>query len=129
MNGAPPLPTVLAEIADAAGIEAAISLARAYGGQTVYVPARPKPDHWLVDTVGLEAAGKICDLYRVRDGGARLLIPLARPTLLAAALARGASARSAAAAVGVHERTAFRMRSRMRRSDDRQGDLFTDNDD
>jgi len=91
MNGALPLPTVLAEIADAAGIDAAIDLARAYGGQTVYVPSRPKPDHWLVDTVGREAAEKICDHYRVRDSGARLLIPLARPSLLAAVLARGAS--------------------------------------
>ena len=129
MSGGPPLPGVLAEIEDAAGIDAALALARAYGGQTVYVPARPKPEHWLVDTVGLEAAGKICDLYRVRDGGARLLIPLARPSLLAAALARGASARDAAAAVGVHERTAFRMRRRMRRHDDRQADLFSEDHD
>lgn len=127
------LPNVMVEIAQAAGIEAAWALARACGGSTVYIPRRATPGHWLTELVGFEAATKICDHYRVANTGARLLIPLAKHAhqreRLVRALEAGLSATSAAAAAGMHERTAFRTRKRLQedgveisRPDGKQGD-------
>ncbi|MEI2387487.1 helix-turn-helix domain-containing protein [Breoghania sp. JC706] len=122
------LPEILAEIADAAGLDAALKLAAVRGGQTVYIPSHATPDHWLSDVVGLPAAVRICDHFRVRDSGARLLIPIARRSsaqrALMKALENGASAREAAAAAGVHERTAFRARRRLKSGSGNQDDLF-----
>ena len=122
------LPEILAQIAEAAGLDAALKLAAARGGQTVYIPSHAAQHHWLTDVVGLPAAIKICDHFRVRDSGARLLIPIARRSsaqrTLVKALENGASAREAAAAAGVHERTAFRARQRLKTGSGNQGDLF-----
>ncbi|WP_319774454.1 helix-turn-helix domain-containing protein [Breoghania sp.] len=119
------LPDILAQIAGTAGLDAALKLAAERGGQTVYIPSHATPGHWLTDIVGLQAAIKICDHFRVRNSGARLLIPIARKSsaqrTLVKALENGASAREAAAAAGVHERTAFRARRRLK---SKQGELF-----
>ncbi|MCI4680422.1 hypothetical protein K9U39_06110 [Rhodoblastus acidophilus] len=56
---------ILAEIAVAAGEEAAMSLARAHGGTRVYMPGIltlqkcAEDGHWLARLVGLDAARKI----------------------------------------------------------------------
>ncbi|SDU08954.1 helix-turn-helix domain-containing protein [Stappia sp. ES.058] len=122
------LPDLLAEIAEVAGLDAALKLAAARGGQTVYIPSRPAPEHWLCQTVGQPAAEKICEHFRVRNSGGRFLIPIARTAsarrTLFKALENGASARQAAAAAGTHERTAYRARARIRAKDPNQGDLF-----
>ncbi|WP_428700187.1 helix-turn-helix domain-containing protein [Stappia sp.] len=122
------LPGILAEIAEVAGLDAALKLAAEKGGQTVYIPSHADDGHWLTDTVGREAAAAICELYRVRNTGGRFLIPIAREAsarrALVKALENGASARQAAAASGLHERTAFRTRARLKSKDPRQGDLF-----
>ncbi|MAA97803.1 MAG: helix-turn-helix domain-containing protein [Stappia sp.] len=122
------LPGILAEIADVAGLDAALKLAAEKGGQTVYIPSHASDDHWLTSTVGPEAASAICELYRVRNTGGRFLIPIAREAsarrTLVQALVNGASARQAAAASGLHERTAFRARRRLKAKDPSQGDLF-----
>lgn len=122
------LPEVLAEIAGAAGLDAALKLARERGGQTVYIPGRATADHWLTELVGPAAAARICDHFRVRDSGARVLIPIARISsarrTLVRALENGASAREAAAAAGCHERTAYRARARLKAENDDQGSLF-----
>lgn len=122
------LPGILAEIAEVAGLNAALKLAAEKGGQTVYIPSHASDDHWLTRTVGPEAAAAICELYRVRNTGGRFLIPIAREAsarrALVKALENGASARQAAAASGLHERTAFRARARIKAKDPSQGDLF-----
>lgn len=120
------LPVVIAEIEQVAGYDVALKLAQAKGGQTVYIPAEASEGHWLTDIVGLEAARKICDHYRVANTGAKLLIPMAKQAVqkrrLVEALEAGASAPAAAAAAGMHERSAYRTRKRLK--DGRQGSLF-----
>ena len=132
------LPAVLAEIADAAGVEAAWTIARAHGGTSVYFPRDAQPGHWLAELVGLEAARKICRQFSVGNTGVNVLIPLARigqqQERLVRALEAGQSAAQAASAAGMHERSAFRARKRLkaaqgkkkkeRRPDDRQTKLL-----
>lgn len=131
------LPELLAEIAEAAGLDAALKLAAARGGSRVRIPARVKSDdHWLVHSVGREAADKICDLYRQGSGSGRwrglyVLVPqgptgtiAAARQRLARALAEGKSASEAARLAGMTERTAYRSRARSRHRDDKQGRLF-----
>lgn len=131
------LPAVLREIAEAAGISAALALAESYGGTRRMIPASVTSDHWLAQCVGLEAARKICDLYRQQATGERpfgqeLLIPLGPTGGLAAArqrmlhaLGAGASARDAARAAGLHERTVYRARRKLKRDRcDEQGELM-----
>ncbi|MFT4162840.1 helix-turn-helix domain-containing protein [Shinella sp.] len=120
------LPVVIAEIERVAGREAALKLAMAKGGLTIYTPYSVTADHWLSQLVGLEAAMKICEHYRVGNTGARILIPIAKQAMqrraLVEALEAGASAPKAAEAAGMHERSAYRNRKRLR--DERQGKLF-----
>ena len=122
------LPAVMSEIMEVAGPEAAWALARAHGGTTVYIPTRASRDHWLTELVGLKAARQICDHYRVANTGIRLLIPIGRQAAqrqrLVKALEQGLSAPDAASASGMHERSAFRARSRLKARDTRQGRLF-----
>jgi hypothetical protein len=129
----PELPEIIAEIADVAGVDAAWALAREKGGLTVFIPAQPRRDHWLVKLVGLEAAEKICAHFRVISGderlnGARLLIPMAAAAQSAErwrqVLAAEMSASQVARTMGVHERTVWRHRARQRDDDDSQGSLF-----
>lgn len=124
------LPELLAEIAEVAGLEAALALAKAKGGQRVYIPAHPRVGNWLVEAVGLEAAEKICEHFRTYDpDGERhsehstaVVVPLGpERSLMKRALseldkhlAAGLSARDAAQRAGLHERTAFRARRRMK---------------
>ena len=128
------LPAVLAEIADVAGAEAAWALARAKGGTTVYIPYSPAEDHWLTELVGEPAAEAICKHFRVANTGTRVLIPIAKQgqqrERLYRALQDGMSAPQAASVAGMHERSAFRARKRMKKSrrkdetDDRQRKLL-----
>ncbi|MBK1625214.1 helix-turn-helix domain-containing protein [Afifella marina] len=130
------LPGILAEIAEVAGEEAAHAIARARGGTRVYLPGRADDDHWLTRCVGREAADAICRHFAAGgpDGssGASYLIPLGqagstkgRRRALAAELRRGASVAEAARAVGMHERTAWRMRAKLQKDRDAdQGELF-----
>ncbi len=120
------LPLITAEIERIAGRDAAMKLSRERGGQTIYTPYEVQADHWLAELLGLEAARKICEHYRVGKTGARLLIPIAKQAvqrqMMEEALESGASATKAAAASGMHERSAYRSRARNR--DQRQGKLF-----
>jgi hypothetical protein len=131
------LPEVLAEIAEAAGLDAALKVAEACGGTRKRFPAHVPPGrHWLTDCVGRPAAETICNHFRQGSGSGRfrgvyLLIPRG-PTgavatarrRLAQALHDGKSAAEAAQASGMTERSAYRARARNRRGDDKQGRLF-----
>jgi hypothetical protein len=132
------LPGLLAEIAEVAGLDAAMTLAEAVGGTRVTIPARASADHWLTTTVGPKAAEAICDHFRIlsaegREAGARhVVIPrgpagcLEKARLrLARELDKGVSAREAARRAGLSERAAFRMRARMKTEENAdQGKLF-----
>ncbi|WP_279480287.1 hypothetical protein [Aureimonas sp. SK2] len=132
------LPGILAEIAEVAGEAAALAVADAKGGRQVWIPKTATPGHWLVDAVGLEAAEAICRHFLQSNadgkevGRLRILIPQgpagsirrARRKMIDA-IEAGASARDAARVAGLHERTAWRMKARLRdRHDDDQGELF-----
>ncbi len=65
------LPARLCEIKDIAGPTAALSLAERYGGASVYVPVKARPEHPLCKLLGPQAAKAISRVY----GGDRLEIP------------------------------------------------------
>ena len=122
------LPSVLQEIADVAGLAAALQLAAARGGETVYIPGHVDGKHWLSQIVGLEAACKICDYYRIRNGGLALLIPMGnkKHSIYQAlcALDEGYSTREIVRKYGLHERTVYRLRARKRSHNNQQDELF-----
>ena len=129
---------VLREIADlfpenpGEGLRAALAIAEAKGGTEAHFPARAPDDHWLPRAVGREAADRICAHFAVGRGGVRLEVPLgphrfyARARRMAAELVgKGRSTNEVARAVGVHGRTVWRIKARMRDTgDDDQGSLF-----
>lgn len=67
---------VLAEIAEVAGVEAALAIAQVRGGTQIYVPPAPDADHWISRLVGLENARAIADKLTCGVGGRRLELPL-----------------------------------------------------
>lgn len=113
------LPPLLDEIAELAGLEAALALAEAAGGEKRYIPGDPTPDHWLTQACGAQAAAKIAYRY----GGNLLEIPRG-PAGSAAKTARrirdmmeaGASSNEIARATGVVFRTVTRHRAKARKS-------------
>lgn len=129
------LPALLAEIAEAAGLPAALKIADARGGTRVHFPARAPDGHWLPELVGREAADKICRLYHTTGhGGVEQLVPLgpkgfyARARRMAEQLTRdGVSREEVARRLGVHIRSVQRYRGRLRdieKRDPVQGRLF-----
>ena len=122
------LPPLLNDVAEAAGLDAALALARAAGGRRVAIPARAKDRHWLVEAVGRTAADAICALYRTHDAdgvehGAKIIVPLGPTGLMKAAkrqmaqaIADGTSVRAAARLAGLHERTGWKTKARMERA-------------
>jgi hypothetical protein len=70
------LPGVLAEIAEVAGEPAALIIATRFGGTRVYIPTQVDDKHALVESIGREAAIKLCEHFTVDGRGQRLDIPL-----------------------------------------------------
>ncbi len=132
------LPPLLAEIAEVAGLDAALALAEARGGSRITIPARPRPDHWFAQTVGMEAAEKIAEYYRVGYGGAQgatVTVPVGpdggtaralrlQRSKIDAMIREGLSADRIAREVRVHRTTVFRRQAALGRRDTRQGKLF-----
>lgn len=131
----PYLPALLAEIAEVAGIDAALAVAEAKGGQVAFIVARLRPDNWLVQAVGMEKAELLSRHFCAAGGGRiKLEIPIGpvgsfvaerqrRQRIMAAAVERGASSNEIARMAGVTNRTARRFRSRYDGDPD-QGSLF-----
>ncbi len=65
------LPASLNELRAIIGAKAAIALAGAQGGNTVYIPAAPKKTHYLAELIGMEKTRELAQVY----GGDRLSIP------------------------------------------------------
>lgn len=130
----PELPALLAEIAEVAGIDAALAIAEAKGGQEVFLAARLGPSNWLVTAVGAAKAQAISRHFTSGHGRLKLVIPLGpkgsylaerrrRARAMAEAQAAGASANEIAQRAGVTNRSARRFRARQR-EDERQGKLL-----
>jgi hypothetical protein len=123
------LPPTLRTIAEVASVEAALEIARRFGGRSVSLPVKLHARHWLVEAVGPSAAEKI---HR-RFGPGRLEIPLGQFGTFAQLrrehmkryeeLERaGASSATIARELGITDRTVRERRAKQR--DRRQGDLF-----
>lgn len=123
------LPKILAEIAEIAGLDAALKLAEARGGTEIYIPAEADNDHWLTQTVGRKAADAICRHFEGGGRGSRVVLPLG-PSGSAAQIRRkvdrliadGKSEREIALATGYTGR-GVRMRKAIVR-DRKQGSLL-----
>ena len=70
------LPGILDEIAEVAGLKAALQVARARGGTKAYFGERPTGDNWLVKAVGQETALIIGKHFSSGCGGLDLEVPL-----------------------------------------------------
>lgn len=126
------LPKLLAEIAEVAGLGAALLVARERGGDRASFPAAAQvsPGNWLHDLVGREAALKIADRFTSR-GSIELEVPLgpegARSRsrdALYRMMTEGRSSGEIARTLGITRRTVVRNRRRRREDDKRQGSLF-----
>lgn len=129
------LPGILGEIAEVIGKDAAYKIVAHCGGTRASFPAKVDADHWLSQLLGPETANQLCHHFAVSSpdetvaGLRHVVIPLGPNSAqklarkrLAEELASGKSVRAAARAVGVHERTSFRVKSAMKTDD--QGELF-----
>lgn len=106
------LPGLLAEIADVAGVDAALAIAAAKGGTMAYFPAYPDANHWLCQAVGEEKAKLIARAVCTGRGGLELLVPMGpkRSRIevwrkISDMIAEGHSKTDIARACGVHVRT------------------------
>jgi hypothetical protein len=125
------LPSVLAEIAEVAGLDAALKIAEKRGGTEIYIPASAGEDHWLVATVGREAADAICRHFSTGHGGVSVILPLGPGGSLATIrrtadrmIAEGRTIAEIALAVGYTARAVERRKAKLKGRDDRQGKLF-----
>ena len=109
LAAAAPLPGVLADIAEAAGREAALEIALRFGGNPLRIPhpADISPGHPLAELVGLEAARAIAERC---GGGSAVEIPLARKAVVVHLTGKGLSATEIAVRLGISRYTARRYR-------------------
>jgi hypothetical protein len=121
------LPGILQEIADAAGIDAALKIAKAKGGTNVCLPGvdGARRDCWLTRLVGEEAAVKIALSYGPKGGRVDIpLGPFSRSALVAAEIRRRLEAAESvseiARAVGCGARAVYRHKERLREEQSRQ---------
>ncbi len=122
------LPRLYAEIAAEAGLDAVLGLARAKGGQRIYVPLDARIAPWLVEAMGEKGAAALVAMY----GGEAIDLPTnpvggqkERVRAIRKALADGESANAVAARFRSSRRHMFWHKARMRETDDERPDLFT----
>lgn len=113
------MPDSLDELMQVIGSDAAWRLIAAKGGQMVFIPAKiANQAHPLARIIGLPAARALADHFRVGSTGHSFLVPLGRAyqqkLAMVRALEGGATANQAAAASGMHIRTAYRTRKRLK---------------
>jgi hypothetical protein len=123
------LPQVLAEIAEVAGLDAALKLAEKRGGTEVYIPLSAADDHWLVELVGRDAADAICAYFQ---HGVKVTLPAGPRGSLAKIrataermIAERRPTSEIALACGYTLRGVWKRKARLRERDDRrQGKLL-----
>lgn len=129
------LPALLAEIAEIAGIDAALAIAEAKGGIQGRITSQLRPGNWLVKCVGMEKAKLISAHFLAGRGRIDLDIPLGptgsvkadirrRAIAYQKALADGHTVFKTARMIGVTRRSVQRFKARMNERDEDQGDLF-----
>lgn len=130
------LPGILAEIADVAGEEAALAVARVRGGTQIYIPPKPANDHWLCKLIGQEEAAAVCDKLTAGVGSRRADVPMAqfsayraesrnRYAVMDQMIAAQKSEREITLATGYTSRAIRRRRAKLGNpADDRQIPLF-----
>ncbi len=122
------LPPVYRDIAEAAGLEATLGLARAKGGARVYVPLDARIAPWLVQAMGEAGAAALVKLY----GGEAIDLPTdptsgqkERVRQIRKALAEGESANAVAARFRSSRRHMFWHKARAREAEGAgEPDLF-----
>lgn len=123
------LPTIYREIADVAGLDAALRLGERYGGGWLRLPCsdRLSEDHALVALIGWSAAEAVCN-WR---GGDAMILPLPPESGLSGkrrralrALAEGKGVDEAARIAGMTSRSMHRYRAKARSADKRQRSFF-----
>jgi hypothetical protein len=117
------LPGVLQEIADVAGEDAALLIAKARRGTEVYFPSpkrfadRGDTAKWLTDLVGMDRAQKIIEAC-AGTVGIRYVVPMAKNAIREAkvreGIERGANSTEIALSVGCHIRTVHRIRKKLK---------------
>jgi DNA-binding NarL/FixJ family response regulator len=123
------MPTVLADVADMAGQDAALALALAYGGTEIYWPKPDSigPDHDLAKVLGQDVAQLLArDLFM-----GRVMIPMGagnqyarRHAAILALRSEGKSIAQIARALGVTSRCVERRLAAARDAHNDQADLF-----
>jgi len=108
------------QIAEGAGLEAALGLARARGGLRISVPRNPRAAPWLTQAMGEQGAALLCSLY----GGELIDLPAdpvsgngqnARVRRIREALREGAlSANEIASMAAVTRRAVFVNKAKLR---------------
>lgn len=125
------LPALLVEIAEVAGLEAAITLADRYGGNRVYIPRHSPEGHWLCLCVGRLAADQICAHF-ANPSGIELELPRGpalsrseKQARLRKLIAQGLKSTEITRRLGITRRTVTRNRTAMIETvDGRQLDMF-----
>lgn len=112
-----PLPDLLARIAAAAGEEAALLVAKEWGGRVLYLPKKFSSEHRLAEVVGERKARAIFE----EVGHGPFMVPMGnvagpakRRRLVSELLDQGSTHSAAAGAAGVHTRTVERVARRKR---------------
>lgn len=123
------LPDILARIAEAAGEEAALLVAKAFGGRPLYVPLAKEinAEHRLAELLGLDRARAVC----AELGHGEIILPRGPFSSTAGTfrevcemLEAKQSMTSIALAMNLHIRTVEKIAARRRKLDTRQGSLF-----
>lgn len=125
------LPALLVEIAEIAGLEAALTLADRYGGNRVYIPRHAHDGHWLTLCVGRHAADLICAHF-AHPSGIELELPRGpalnraeRQARLRKLIAQGLTSTEITRRLGITRRTVTRNRTALiEEFDGRQLDMF-----
>lgn len=124
-----PLPDLLARVAEVAGEDAALLLAKAFGGRPLYLPLAEEiePGHRLSELIGMERARAVCTAI----GQGEVIFPRgpfsSRAELkrrVAEMLDAKKSHATIALALNLHIRSVEKIAARLRKADDRQGRLL-----
>ena len=119
----------LADIARVAGDEAAAKIGRQFGGTRVYIPSKPRADHWLTQLVGQDAADAIGEELTAGIAGIRIDLPVGEfghqrsiQAQCDAMIEAGATTRDIALTTRYTERNGFYRKAKKARAT--QGELF-----
>lgn len=123
------LPDKAQELAALIGLPALLRLVERWGGLSLYVPERVRPDHPLAETLGLDAARRLAELYAREElsvPACRQAIRLARDRQLRALHhTHGWPAQRIAWFTGLTERQVWRILAASDNAGpDRQSSLF-----